>query len=185
MITAPPDGAIEMVCPSMVAADPGVMVFDPITRFEFASWVKVEEPTTKPGLEALAVAPGRVITWPLTVIAPPADRIWVPIKNAELEFAVILEPSTTTTAGTVEAGGASVAPLTIIAFPSDAIEICCPSTVIDDPGARVCDPTIMAEPDPFCIVWVPTSKGAGAGVVLSADTTWVLVGEATFTTIAF
>jgi hypothetical protein len=58
----------------------------------------------------------------------------------------MLVPPMTTTAAGLEVGVASgVAGLMMMTPPDDPAEIRCPSTVITDPGARVCDPMMKFE----------------------------------------
>jgi hypothetical protein len=165
-MTAPPVEARETVLPSTVATPPGVTVDDPTMRFELESNVGAEEPTCSWAFVGLAAAEGfgRVITWPLVVIAPPGVRVWPPITKAELEFAVMLELPTTTTAG-IGTVGVAWTPLMITALPSLPSDISCPSTVIAEPGLRVCDPTMISEFEPLTRVWDPNSRGAGGAVV--------------------
>lgn len=165
-MTAPPEEASETVLPSMVATPPGVTVADPTMRLEAESNVGAEEPTCSWALVGLAavVGFGRVIISPPVVMAPPGVRVWPPIMKAELEFAVMLELPMTTTAG-IGTVGVACTPLIITASPFGPSDISCPSTVMADPGLRVCDPITMSELEPLTMVCDPNSRGAGGAVV--------------------
>lgn len=151
-ITAFPVGDREMTCPSTVSTPPGVKVWLPITRSDCEFSVNVDEPTTKIGADVVEAAAvigpelegrGSVMTSPPVVMADPGKSVWFPITKPDSEFAVILDPATTTTAGgAVEVGAEEpefevpVAPLTMIA-PPELTDTTSPLIVAADPGVKV------------------------------------------------
>ena len=54
-----------------------------------------------------------------------------------------------------------VAPLMITAPPDDAMDICCPSSDITEPGPKVCEPITKSDDDICEMVSDPTTGGAG------------------------
>lgn len=187
-ITAFPVGLKLMTCPSTVRTPPGVKVCVPITRSDWEFSVKVDDPTTKIGADvadgAAVIGPvlglldgnGRVMTSPPVVIALPGKRVWLPMTKPDAEFAVMLVPPTTTTAGPgVEVGAESdsvsfavgVAPLIMIA-PPELTDTCSPLMVATAPGVRVWEPIMTLEEASVLAVKSPISIPGGRVVEVAA-----------------
>lgn len=103
-MTAFPVGEREIACPEIVIAEPGDRVCVPIMKAEDGFCVNVEVPNMITGVVSglcvvVGVGAGRVMTWPLAVMALPGNRVWLPMTKPEDESPVIRVLPTITTAG--------------------------------------------------------------------------------------
>ena len=188
IITALPVGDSEITWPSNVSAPPGIKVWLPISRFDCAFSVKVEEPTTKMGagvvMAAVVVcgvgeAEGRVIASPPVVMALPGMRVWSPTTKPDAEFSAIFVPSRTMEPCSVELGALVCIAFTTIT-PPEGTDTTWPLIVAASPGKRVCEPIAKSEALSWLGVRSPkTSPGRAVGELCAmAGPEGGMVGEA-------
>jgi hypothetical protein len=180
-ITAFPVGEREITCPPTVKTPPGVRVSVPITRSDCIFSVNVDEPTTKIGADVIEAAAvmgpeldgnGSVMTSPPDVMAEPGKSVWLSITKPDAEFAVMLEPWTTTTAEAavelaVPEEPDSVTPLTMIA-PPEFMDTTSPLIVAADPGVKVWEPITKSEDGPWLTFREPMRIGGVVIILLCA-----------------
>lgn len=187
IITALPVGDSEITWPSNVSAEPGIKVWLPISRFDCAFSVKVEEPTTKMGagvvMAAVLVggegeAEGRVIASAPVVMALPRTRVWSPITKPDAEFSVIFVLSRTMSPCSVDLGALVGVGFTTIP-PPEGIDTTWPLIVAASPGERVCEPITKSEALSWLAVRSPRSPGRAVGELCAmAGPEGGMVGEA-------
>lgn len=84
MIIAPPEGAAETCCPSIVVSDPGMRVKEPIMKFDEKSWVMVWLP------KRTGAGGGIVVDSSSDVLVASGDEIEVSVRVGTEEGSVVL-----------------------------------------------------------------------------------------------